>query len=433
MGVARSPARPGPGICASCCRVFSLCRRDVQGGLWRRFPSPPGRVPEAGAALEVPPGGGDGLRGWAAARLRPDGPRGAERRAAGRRARGMEAEAGAYRCGGSRSLEGGGSALPGALLFAAGLAGNVLALGVLRRHRRREGRRGASAFYLLASALAATDLLGKCLLSPMVLAAYARNRSLSALWPAEGAPSGGGPRLEPGRLCQLFAFLMGFFGLAPTALLLAMALQSCLALGHPYCYQRHASRRRAALGAAAAAASCAALCALPLLGFGATAQYCPGSWCFMRMAGARARPYSLLYASLLGALVLAVCLCHLRAMRSLCALARRRPGPGAGPVEELGQLLLLGLMTVLFAVCSLPLIVRAYVGAFAPDFDENADLTALRFFSVNSIVDPWVFIIFRTSFFRTCLHRVARRLSLRRAPRAQFLETWERKESGPVK
>ncbi|KAJ6651738.1 hypothetical protein lerEdw1_020665 [Lerista edwardsae] len=76
--------------------------------------------------------------------------------------------------------------------------------------------------------------------------------------------------------------------------------------------------------------------------------------------------------------------------------------------------------------------VRAYVGAFAPDFDEKADLTALRFFSVNSIVDPWVFIIFRTSVFRTCLHRVARRLSLRRAPHAHLLETWERKDSVPL-
>lgn len=76
--------------------------------------------------------------------------------------------------------------------------------------------------------------------------------------------------------------------------------------------------------------------------------------------------------------------------------------------------------------------VRAYVGAFAPDFDEEADLTALRFFSVNSIVDPWVFIIFRTSVFRTCVHRIARRLSLRRAPDAQLLETWERKESASL-
>ncbi|KAL8168679.1 UNVERIFIED_CONTAM: hypothetical protein K2H54_010792 [Gekko kuhli] len=76
--------------------------------------------------------------------------------------------------------------------------------------------------------------------------------------------------------------------------------------------------------------------------------------------------------------------------------------------------------------------IRAYIGAFAPDDDENADLTALRFFSVNSIVDPWVFIIFRTSVFRTCLHRVSRRLSSKRTSHSQLLETSTQKDSGQL-
>uniref|UniRef100_A0A803YNS6 Prostaglandin D2 receptor n=1 Tax=Meleagris gallopavo TaxID=9103 RepID=A0A803YNS6_MELGA len=59
--------------------------------------------------------------------------------------------------------------------------------------------------------------------------------------------------------------------------------------------------------------------------------------------------------------------------------------------------------------------VRAYMGAFAADFNEDADLSALRFLSVNSIVDPWVFIIFRTSVFRLFVRRLCRRLGSRRA------------------
>lgn len=55
------------------------------------------------------------------------------------------------------------------------------------------------------------------------------------------------------------------------------------------------------------------------------------------------------------------------------------------------------------------------MGAFAADFNENADLSALRFLSVNSIVDPWVFIIFRTSVFRGFVRRICRRLGSRRA------------------
>ncbi|KAG6928661.1 prostaglandin D receptor [Chelydra serpentina] len=245
-------------------------------------------------------------------------------------------EADGYRCRSSRAIEGGESALPGSLLFGAGLLGNLLALCLLGQQRLRRGRRPrASAFYLLVSGLAVTDLLGKGVLSPMVLAAYARNRSLSELWPG----GGGG------------AFLMAFFGLAPTLLLLAMALECWLSLGHPYFY-------------AAAAALCALFCALPLLGFGATAQYCPGTWCFIRMAGgaAPARGYSVLYASLLGALVLAIGLCNLASMRSLYRMARR-PHRRSGPaMEELDHLVLLALMTVLFTVCSLPLIVSSGAG-----------------------------------------------------------------------
>ncbi|XP_070787774.1 prostaglandin D2 receptor [Pituophis catenifer annectens] len=370
--------------------------------------------------------------------------------------------AGNYRCNRTLRLEAGQSVLPGSLLFAAGLLGNVLALGLLWQHhlkaklQRGQGRPRASAFYLLVSTLVATDLLGKCSLSPIVLAAYAHNRSLIDLWPpaatseVQVSQPGEDPTRSPGTLCQLFAFLMAFFGLASTVLLLAMALECWLSLGQPYFYERHTSRRWGGRLTGAAAVLCALFCALPLLGFGSNVQYCPGTWCFIRMAGG-GRLYSVLYASLLGLLVLAVGLCNLGSMRSLYRMARRQPPrrthlidlrgptapskpPSSGRTEELGQLVLLALMTALFTICSLPLIIRAYIGAFAPDANEAADLTALRFFSVNSIVDPWVFIIFRTSIFRSLLQRFSRRLSLKKDLHSQdqLLGTWQRKESKDI-
>ncbi|NXQ63392.1 PD2R protein, partial [Anthoscopus minutus] len=325
----------------------------------------------------------------------------------------METEG--YRCRSSRHIESGQSAVPSSVLFAAGLLGNVLALLLLGQHRRRSRSPGGrpprvSAFYVLVSGLAVTDLLGKCLISPIVLAAYAYNRSLSELGP------GGRGEDQPGMLCQLFAFLMAFFGLAPTLLLLAMALECWLSLGHPYFYRRHLTRRLGATLGPAAAGLCALFCALPLLGFGAPMQYCPGTWCFIRMAGGGPSQlgFPVLYASLMGLLVLAIVACNVSSMRHLYGMARRQPRRGPAPaaaprMEELDHLVLLGLMTVLFTVCSLPFIIRAYMGAFAADFNENADLSALRFLSVNSIVDPWVFIIFRTSVFRSFVRRVCRR------------------------
>ncbi|XP_056203576.1 prostaglandin D2 receptor isoform X1 [Falco biarmicus] len=272
----------------------------------------------------------------------------------------METEG--YRCRSSRYIEGGQSAVPSSVLFAAGLLGNVLALLLLGQHRRRSRSPGGrpprvSAFYVLVSGLAVTDLLGKCLLSPIVLAAYAYNRSLSELGP------GGRSEGEPGVLCQLFAFLMAFFGLAPTLLLLAMALECWLSLGHPYFYRRHFTRRLGATLGPVAAGLCALFCALPLLGFGVPMQYCPGTWCFIRMAGGGPRHLSfpVLYASLMGLLVLAIGACNVSSMRHLYSMARRQPhrGPAATAaphMEELDHLILLGLMTVLFTICSLPLI-----------------------------------------------------------------------------
>ncbi|XP_054423024.1 prostaglandin D2 receptor [Pteronotus mesoamericanus] len=333
-----------------------------------------------------------------------------------------------YRCQNTTSVEKGHSATMGWALFSAGLLGNLLALGLLARSGLgscplRSPRQPPSVFYVLVCGLTITDLLGKFLLSPFVLAAYAQNRSLWRLVSTPGSS-----------LCYAFAFIMSFFGLASTLQLLAMALECWLSLGHPFFYRQHITVRRGALVAPVVSAFSLAFCALPFAGFGKFVQYCPGTWCFIQMAheerSLSVLGYSVLYTSLLALLVLAIVLCNLSAMRNLYAMHRRlrqrqrtvtsdRVEPSAGereasppPLEELDHLLLLALMTVLFSMCSLPLVYRAYYGAFEAVPKENGtsgeaeDLRALRFLSVISIVDPWIFIIFRTSAFRMFFHKI---------------------------
>ncbi|XP_028934566.1 prostaglandin D2 receptor [Ornithorhynchus anatinus] len=332
-----------------------------------------------------------------------------------------------YSCANSSRVSGGQSAAPSWTLFSAGLVGNGLALLLLGLHgvRGRPDGSPPSAFAVLVGGLTVTDLLGKSLVSPMVLATYAQNRSLRALGPGAG------------HLCPLFAFFMAFFGLASMGQLLAMALECWLSLGHPFFYRRHVTPRRGALVAPAVGTFCGAFCALPLAGVGRFVQYCPGTWCFIQMAASgrasdpgahSAVAFSALYATLMALLLLATVACNLGSMRCLYGLhrrARRRRGPGtkgapARPAPTasgaLDHLLLLAVMTVLFTVCSLPFIARAYVRAFVPSskmtnatLEESMDLTALRFLSVNSIIDPWVFIIFRTSVFRSFFHKFFRR------------------------
>ncbi|XP_004584879.2 prostaglandin D2 receptor [Ochotona princeps] len=338
-----------------------------------------------------------------------------------------------YRCHNTTSVEKGYSAVMGSVLFSAGLLGNLVALGLLARsglgscqprqsRSSRQLRPAPSVFYVLVCGLTVTDLLGKCLVSPVVLIAYAQNRSLWGLLPASGDS-----------LCQAFAFLMSFFGLASTLQLLAMALECWLSLGRPFFYQRHITVRRGVLVAPVVSTFCLAFCSLPFVGFGSFVQYCPGTWCFIQMVHDDRSPavlgYSMLYCSLMALLVLATVLCNLGAMHNLYTMHRRlrrqprcisreRAEPGDGsrgaarsphPLEELDHLLLLALMTVLFTVCSLPLIYHAYASILnAPDrSSHDADeLQALRFLSVISIVDPWIFIIFRTSGFRMFFRKI---------------------------
>uniref|UniRef100_A0A674J0M5 G-protein coupled receptors family 1 profile domain-containing protein n=1 Tax=Terrapene triunguis TaxID=2587831 RepID=A0A674J0M5_9SAUR len=256
-----------------------------------------------------------------------------------------------------------------AVMFSAGLLGNLSALALLAR--RRLGRRGRplSLFHVLVTVLVLTDLLGTCLVSPVVLASYGRNRTLVAL-------------AEDRRLCLYFGFAMSFFGLATMLVLFAMALERCLALGQPYRYERFVRRRSALLLALLALyAFAAAFCALPPLGFGATVQYCPGTWCFIQMraaqgAGGWDATYSLLYATLLLLLILAVLLCNLSVTRNLVGMHRRgqtsrRLASLEQPAgrrrlsmsEEVDHLILLAIMTITFIICSLPFTVSAGAGS----------------------------------------------------------------------
>ncbi|KAG8546128.1 hypothetical protein GDO81_019720, partial [Engystomops pustulosus] len=263
-------------------------------------------------------------------------------------------------CENSTRVHADGNPATSTLMFLMGVLGNLLALGILGVHRR-EQRARASPFCVLVTGLAVTDLLGTCVLSPVVFVSYAQQASLLALgwWP----------------LCHLFAFAMTFFNLSSMMILFFMAFERCLALSHPYVYAQHSwGHRLARVSLPISYIVPALLCALPLIGVGEHKQYCPGTWCFIRMAvppttgkdGTLA--FSLLYAILTGLLILAILLCNASVTASLCRMRKgqrarrgslRRGGArgwflGAGE-EELEHLILLVLMTIIFMVCSVPM------------------------------------------------------------------------------
>ncbi|XP_067875142.1 prostacyclin receptor isoform X2 [Heterodontus francisci] len=289
------------------------------------------------------------------------------------------------------------------LMFSAGLVGNVLALVLLGVHRN-ELRTKSSVFCILVTGLAVTDLMGTCFLSPVVFVSYAKGRSLIGL-------------VGNHTLCDFFAFGMTFFGLASTLILFAMAVERCMAISHPYFYSQHIGRSCAKVALPVIYAFAALFCIMPFAGFGEHKQYCPGTWCFLKMEsseGAAAVGFSLLYAALIAFLIIAVLLCNGSVIVSLCKMhrnqkarrgsvlssQRRRKSLFGQREEEVDHLILLASMTTIFAICSLPLTIRGFINAITPDNNDKEDLMAFRFYAFNPIVDPWLFIILRKSVFR---------------------------------
>ncbi|XP_034025128.1 prostacyclin receptor [Thalassophryne amazonica] len=306
------------------------------------------------------------------------------------------------------------------IMFVAAVVGNLLALFILGVHQK-DKRTRSSVFCILVTGLALTDLLGTCLLSPPVFICYAYKLSLIGLTGNH-------------HLCNLFALAMTFFGLAPTLILCAMAVERCLAISHPYLYAKHIRCSFAKYVLFFIYLFTSAFCLLPFIGYGRHRQYCPGTWCFIDMdmegdeAGSWVLAFSLSYSSLMALLILAVLVCNGSVIVSLCQMHRSqmmRRGSvasmgrkrkmslawfGQGE-EEMDHLLLLAVITIIFMICSLPLTIAGFINAIDPFPNDQNNLTAFRFYAFNPIVDPWVFIICRKSVLRHLLSLLSCRFS----------------------
>lgn len=256
-----------------------------------------------------------------------------------------------------------------AIMFAAGVFGNVTALVILEIRRRRQMRAGnmrrRSLFHILITSLVFTDLAGTCLISPFVQLAYSRNTTLVGMLP------------DTQSVCQYFGFSMTFFSLATMSLLFAMALERCLAIGYPYLYSKHITKKCAYITIPLVFLLSTSFCLFPFAGFGKYVQYCPGTWCFIDMnpKGKADRAYANVYATVMLILVLAIVACNGFVVYQLFKMYQRRRKNGSmmgskrgngerkamSMAEEVEHLILLVFMTIIFIICTMPLVVRSSI------------------------------------------------------------------------
>ncbi|XP_063322837.1 prostaglandin E receptor 2a (subtype EP2) isoform X1 [Pelmatolapia mariae] len=302
-----------------------------------------------------------------------------------------------------------------ASMFALGIFGNVAALVVLEIRRRRNVRSGGtwqrSLFHIFITSLVVTDLTGTCFTTPLVQLSYSRNLTLVGMRPKTCS------------LCSYFGASMTFFSLATMLLLLTTALERCFAIGYPYLYSRHVTKKCAYITILLVFLLCIIFCLLPFAGFGKYVQYCPGTWCFIDMNAVKPRnkAYAILYATIMLVLVVAIVVCNAFVVYQLYRMYQRRRRNGSvmstmrsnserkllSMSEEVEHLIMMVVMTVIFIICTLPLVIRVYIN-YNGENDHASDLNALRFISVNSIVDPWVFILLSPGVQHFCWTSVCR-------------------------
>uniref|UniRef100_UPI00358F7B01 prostaglandin E2 receptor EP2 subtype-like n=1 Tax=Myxine glutinosa TaxID=7769 RepID=UPI00358F7B01 len=290
------------------------------------------------------------------------------------------------------------------IIFSVGVAGNLIALWLLlSTHKTNK----CSPFYALVLGLTVTDLLGSCLTGPVALTAYAYNSTVVSF-------VGAG-------LCRYLSFMLLFFGLATLAILCAMALERYLSICHPYRYESVSRRVSTCAVIASIYLVSLAVCTLPLGGFGTVRMYEPGTWCYMDMKAHDALDtvYPVAYAAISAVFCLTIIFCNLSVMVSLLRMLGRRRTRSlfrarrscdswsgtqrSGHVsheEELNTIAVLACITLLSLTCTIPLTIRMFINASPKSPNEERDLLALRLYTINPILDPWIYILLRKSLCR---------------------------------
>nr|XP_006634848.2 PREDICTED: prostaglandin E2 receptor EP4 subtype-like [Lepisosteus oculatus] len=314
-----------------------------------------------------------------------------------------------------------------ASMFAVGVLGNLVAIVVLCTSKKEQKE---TTFYTLVCGMAVTDLLGTCCTSPVVIATYVTNR-----WH-------GGELL-----CHFFSFSMLFFGSAGMSILCAMSVERYLAINQAYFYSHYVDRTVARLALVTIYLANVVLCVLPSFGFGKHVRHFPGTWCFLdwRASDLLAASYSFVYGGFMLLLIAVTVACNVAVCGSLVRMsqrarlvraegpgkeaARRRfPGlPSVTSAAEIQMFWLLVFMTVVFLVCSIPLVVRIFVNQlYGPAHilaggmpDYRSDLLAIRLASFNPILDPWVYILCRKNLLSKGCERLRRTVGIAREGHAR--------------
>lgn len=242
------------------------------------------------------------------------------------------------------------SPLVPALMFTAGVVGNLTALIVLIKSTKENSR---TIFYKLVGLLSVVDLCGTVMTSPVTFMQYAH-------FPHWYGGIG---------LCHYFSFMLIFFGLATMFTVAIMALDRYIALLHPYFYTGFVTKRKALYILISMFIFSIAVSSLPILGVGKNVKHFPGTWCFFdfRDGSSGGRGFSYLY-SLTGVLIISlITVSNVAVIATLIQMRDTSKGIFCNKDElcrvdrEMQMMIFLIGVVIIFIICWAPLMVSTCV------------------------------------------------------------------------
>ncbi|XP_033736818.1 prostaglandin E2 receptor EP4 subtype-like [Pecten maximus] len=281
--------------------------------------------------------------------------------------------------------------VPSCITAGIGTLGNIIAILILFRSSKTHKWK---TFYCLVLALTITDLVGILATAPVVLLVYANSIQFR----------GGQP------VCDYLAFMMVFAGFATICIVTSMSFDRFLAVWFPYSYNTTVTRRRVVVTLLIIWSMAIVLGCLPIFGLGHNITQYPGTWCFFNFHSTLIMDsvFAILYASLgIGIITFTAVMNVLVSVklkqqkrRYSCVIkvscSHQDQNPTRCLRSNVAQMIFLVSVTLVFAVCWLPLMIQVLLKQSQRSSGPNwVDLLTVRLATINQILNPWIYIILR--------------------------------------
>ncbi|XP_062603560.1 prostaglandin E2 receptor EP4 subtype-like, partial [Saccostrea cucullata] len=271
------------------------------------------------------------------------------------------------------------SIVPPVLLCLLGVAGNGIAVIIVccsvKQHQWRP-------FYRFVCGLAVTDGFGVMLALPFAIVRYATHFEYS----------------YSQTVCDYMAVIQMFTIMASAMIVCTMSLERFLALIFPYKFQSLPREARSIVIMICIWVVSAFLSSGHLMAGRPSKRFYPDSWCFVNFESQDAtdRGFSYLYVSV-GLLVLITTFVT-NVSLIVVILKSKLTKSSKSIVNTRGTRIILFLFSVvlLYSICSLPILINMF-GHLSGTFKGTPrfELLNIEMATTNSIIDPWIYIIFR--------------------------------------